>query len=85
MQQKCSEYSSFNDDCLDAIYYCQNLVNFAYALLNKYFPLKTKTMTNKRLLTTWLTKDVIKCIDKIHARFRNVRSRSITLPSYKQY
>ena len=42
----------------------QYLDTFLRNILNKYFPLKNKILTNKRINSPWLTRDIIKCIYK---------------------
>ena len=80
------ETSMFNNDCLDANDYYQNLCIFPYTLWNKYFPLNTKVKNHKRLSDPWLIKDdILKLIDQKPAWFRIVKWGSITLQSNENY
>ena len=61
------------------------LNNFLIKILNKYFPIKTKSISPKRIKAPWITTKIIKCIQKKHRWFRLMRSGRITNISYKQY
>ena len=65
--------------------YATYLSEFLLNLLNKYFPIKTKTIAHKRIMTPWITDRIKKCIDKKHRLYRMVRDNRITLRCYKKY
>ena len=65
--------------------YSKILNDFLHKLLNKYFPFKTKTFTEKRLKSPWLTPDIISCIDKKHDWFKLLKRKLITYECYKTY
>ena len=58
---------------------------FLRKLLDKYFPVKTKTISAKRLRSPWITSDVIYCIDKKHRLHKQAKSGNICFSSYKSY
>ena len=59
--------------------------NFMLAILNKYFPIKTKILKTKRLNSPWITPDIVRCIDKKHEWFRLFKTGRISHYSYKKY
>ena len=65
--------------------YLITISDFLHRLLNKYFPFKTKTITEKRSKSPWLTPEVISCIDKKHDWFKLLKNKLITYESYKTY
>ena len=54
-------------------------------LLNKYFPIRTKQITVKRLNMPWITDRVIKLIDKKHKLFRLLKLKIISYPFFNAY
>ena len=60
-------------------------MTFLRGLLDKYFPIKCKTIPRKRIETPWITSDIRKCITRKHRWFRMAKSNIITLYSYKKY
>ena len=79
------EFSYFNlPECTlnDEIIY---ITKFLTEILNKYFPIKQKFISRRRLNTPWLTNKIRKCIDKKHRWFRMSRNGIISPESYKQY
>ena len=54
-------------------------------LQNKYFPLKQKIISQKRLNAPWITKNVRKCVRKKHRWFRMAKEGIITFESYKSF
>ena len=65
--------------------YADYLLEFLYKLLNKYFPIKTKFYTTKRLKAPWLSADVIRCIDKKQDWYKKMKLGRITKGSYSSY
>ena len=79
------EFSNFNlHECnIDEETSCITI--FLTNLINKYFPVKTKSISYRRLKTPWLTNKLKQCIDKKHRWFRMSRGGIITHESYKNY
>ena len=64
--------------------HAEYLVVFLKKLLNKYFPIKTKIYTDKRLKAPWITSEISKCIRKKFKWYRMYRKSLITRESYKK-
>ena len=84
-------YSNLNDEVelfrpqtSHADEYASSLVNFLNRLQNKYFPVKTKILSHKRLKSPWITTDILKCIKKKCRWYRLMKSNIITYQSYKR-
>ena len=54
-------------------------------MLKKYFLLKRKTITSKRLLAPWLCNDIMVCIHKKHKWHKMAKQGLISFCSYKKY
>ena len=54
-------------------------------LFNCYFPIKTKLLTTKRLSRPWLTKAILKSIDRKHALYKRVKQRTYDQTGYNIY
>ena len=80
-----SEFSAYTPSFDDCELFADSLINFLNRLLNKYFPLKIKTINQKRMNLPWVTGDVARCIDKKHEWYRLFRSNTITHESYRKY
>ena len=65
--------------------YAQFLIDFLFTLMNKYFRMKFKILTQKRQEAPWLTARKIGCIRKKHERHRLFKAKSITARSYNSY
>ena len=63
----------------------KNIILFLKKLQDKYFPIKNKKISNKRLRAPWITPDIIKCIKKRHDWYKLVRRNVITRSSYNYY
>ena len=79
------EYARFNGYHTDANIFAENVVYFLKNLQNKYFPIKSKIISMKRLELPWITSDVKKCINKKHRWYRMVKNKIITMSCYKSY
>ena len=79
------EFSSFSPPSEQVNPYASYLVKFLSKLLNRYFPIKTKTISNKRIKSPWITPAILRCISKKHRWFRLFRDGIITARSYKSY
>ena len=65
--------------------YTEYFLNFFHKLLNKYFPFKTKYISDSRASSPWLNEDIIFCINKKHRWFNLFKRKEITEASYKGY
>ena len=65
--------------------YADYLVNFLKKIMNKYFPIRHKTITQRRLHSPWISSDIMKCIRKKHRWFRLMRRGLISYNSFKLY
>ena len=54
-------------------------------LINKYFPIRKKSLCTKRANTPWMTAKIVKCVRKKHQWFKLLQGGLITKNSYKQY
>ena len=63
----------------------KDIISFLKKLQEKYFPIKNKQISNKRLRAPWITSDILKCIRKRHHWYRLVRRNAITRSSYNYY
>ena len=52
---------------------------------DKYFPLKSKHISDKRLRAPWLTRTIMKCIRKKHTWYKMFMAGLITYGSYRDY
>lgn len=55
------------------------------SLINKFFPIKTKFISNKRFNMPWLNSNLIKCITKKHKLFRLFQFGRIPYAAFKSY
>ena len=53
--------------------------------VNKYFPIKTKQESEKRYRSLWLSKPIIKCINKRHSFFKLLKQGVIEKSFYVEY
>ena len=79
------EFEQCNPPLSDVDSYAEYLLDFLYNLINKYFPIRTKYYTKKRLKAPWLSADVVRCIDKKHLWYREMKLGMISFESYKEY
>ena len=61
------------------------LVDFLIKLSNKYFPIKTKQISTKRINSPWVTDVILRCVKKKQVWFKLLKRNRITLFSYKKY
>ena len=54
-------------------------------LMNKYFPIRIKTITQRRMHSPWITTGIVKCIRKRHRCFRLLRNCLLSYNMYKLY
>ena len=79
------EFSRFLPPSNHVDVYAPYLVNFLSKLQNRYFPIKTKTISQKRIMSPWITPAVLRCIRKKHRWYRLQAQGIITLRCYKEY
>ena len=80
-----SEFSSCNPPTHDIDLFENYFTNFLKLILDKYFPIKLKTITQKRLRAPWITGDIMACIKKKHFWYKLAKLNKITFESYKSY
>ena len=78
------EFSRFDLRVLDIDEHTHYIIEFLRKMLNKYFPIKNKTISQKRLHTPWITKKIRKCIKKKHQWYCMAKQKIITHDSCKQ-
>lgn len=80
-----SEFSQFSPPSYNVNEYSVYLVKFLTKILNKYFPVKTKKISLKRINSPWITSAIIKCIRKKFRWHRLWKQNIIMERSYKEY
>ena len=78
------EFSTFSPPNTGANEYAIHLVNFLTRLNNKYFQIRTKFLSKKRLRSPWVTSSIIQCIKKKHRWYRLMKNNIITRRSYEK-
>ena len=63
----------------------KNFVKWLESILNRYFPIKTKKISLKRLQSPWMTQELLHFIDKKHKLFTQLKNNVITKPTYNTY
>ena len=79
------EFSAFSPPTHNVDVYTKYLERFLFEMLRKYFPLKRKTITSKRLRAPWLCADIMVCIHKKHKWHKMAKQGLISFCSYKKY
>lgn len=79
------EFASFHPEKNDPDMYAKQLNNFLMILYDKYFPIRTKTISYKRQRSPWITSLILKCIRKKHRWYRLMKNELITRESYVKY
>ena len=80
-----NEFRNYNASFYDVNSATDYLIIFLKKILDKYFPIKSKLLTQKRLKAPWLNKEILKCIRKKHVWYRKWKNNEITSESYKKY
>ena len=65
--------------------YSNYLEVFLKKILNKYFPVMTKCLSEKRLKSPWITSAIVKCIRKKFRWYRLMKQNLILRASYREY
>ena len=79
------ESSLFSFETNDAVLETGRFFAWAQYLVDKYFPVKKKVISAKRLSSPWITSSIKKCINKKHRWFKMFRAKVITYRSYREY
>ena len=79
------EFSSFSPPNNDVDAYSNYLDSFLRILLDKYFPVKFKRISAKRIGSPWINNDILMCISKKHKLHIQAKLHKITWNSYKNY
>ena len=64
---------------------CRNFCEHLFYLYKNCFPIKCKYISQKRLMTPWLTDALLKCIDRKHKLYRLSRVNAVYVNIYRQY
>ena len=71
--------------CDDVHTKAEKINNWLMKLANKYFPIKTKIITQNTLSHPWITNDIRKCIDKKHKILSDYRNGSASFSYLSNY
>ena len=80
-----TEFLAFSPPRVNVNTYAIYLEKFLRKMLDKYFPLKTKTLSLKRIRSPWMTSDVLFCVSKKHKLHRKAKNGEISWSPYKAY
>ena len=78
-----AEFASYRAISHDVNEEAEHVLHVVQRILYKYFPLKTRQLSNRRLESPWTTSAIVKCINKKHRWFRMANNNLITKDSYK--
>ena len=62
-----------------------NLFRVFKMVMKQYFPMRAKQITSKRKQCPWITRDIMKCINKKHAFFRLYRRGELNWSFFSHY
>ena len=79
------EFQNFNCPSRNVNEFSDALMEFLKIMNDKYFPVKSKLYTEKRLNSPWITDEVSRCIRKKHEWFKLLKKNLITYASFKEY
>ena len=80
------EFSSLDlSGSSDVDQYSNNLTSFLMKLTNRYFPILTKQVNNKKKKSPWVKNDVVRCIRKKYVWYKLLLRGRITKNSYNRY
>ena len=79
------EYFDYNSPIADAEICVKHFDGWFQNITNKYFPVKKKFISTKRLNSPWLTTRLIKCIRNKHWLFQKFKQNIITYEMYQMY
>ena len=78
------EFSLFGCESDDPNVFSTKIVKFLHKIMNKYFPIRQKTISFKRIKAPWINTPIIQCIKKKHRWYRLFKQNLITYNSYKK-
>ena len=80
-----TEFSTISPPMTSVNDYSNCLSDSLFKIMNKYFPIRSKTISINRLKSPWITTDIRACIEKKHKWYRMFRRGDITNRSYGTY
>ena len=80
-----SEFANCSPPHENSDEYARYFQNFCTVLCDKYFNIKTKEIFGKRLKSPWITREILKCINKKHRWHSLLRAGLLTATSYNEY
>ena len=80
-----AEFLNYTPPINDANAHAVYFTRFFMKILDKYFPIKSKKISQKRLKTPWLTTKLLKCIRKKHRWYKMMKRGQITVNCYKEF
>ena len=79
------EFSQCNPPTSNVDLFAKYLIEFIFKIQNKYFPICSKKVSDKRFKAPWISPDILRCINKKHLWYRLMKRKRITVNSYKMY
>ena len=79
------EFTKFRPPILNVNIFANYIIEFLNKLLNRYFPIKVREVTDNKLKAPWINRDISACIDKKHKWFKMMKRGLISNNSYKKY
>lgn len=79
------KYENYKLDTNDVHIETEKFINFNNSLIKKYFPIKTKVISIKRLKMPWITDRILKLITKKHKLFLLLKRHQIPYNVFKAY
>jgi hypothetical protein len=69
----------------DINYNTGKFINWSIMLVERYFPIKTKNISKKRVYSPWINRNIAKLILKKHKWFDLLKAKIITYDCYKNF
>ena len=79
------KFQYFNPPIYDIDAHAIYLDRFLRQLLDKFFPVKTKRLSVKRINSPWINTNILFCINKKHKLHTKAKNGEISFDSYKSY
>ena len=80
-----SDFSFIHDDTISIDTKFQRFSDIFYTLFDAHFPIKYKTISEKRIKNKWLSKALLTSIRQKHKLLKHVRKGDIPLQTYTRY
>ena len=80
-----NEFSRYCPPTTNVNQYSDYFIDFITKIQNKYFPIRTKVLSEKRYRSPWINSDVLRCIRKKHLWFKLLKRKRISRHSYTAY